>query len=136
MNDETEQFERRLRRQPLRQVPREWRAEILMASPEGVGRTGGGLDFHFRREFFHAGHVTARGGKIRAAVAGGDRGTAEAAAAVCRTRRRTRAAGCRPAETLLAETAQRVRGDFADVAAGASPLQLKIMSRLTPAATK
>ncbi len=29
MNDETEQFEWRLSRQPLRQVPQEWRAEIL-----------------------------------------------------------------------------------------------------------
>jgi hypothetical protein len=32
MNDETEQFERRLSRQPLRQVPGEWRAEILAAA--------------------------------------------------------------------------------------------------------
>jgi hypothetical protein len=29
MNDESEQFERRVSRLPLRQVPREWRAEIL-----------------------------------------------------------------------------------------------------------
>jgi hypothetical protein len=29
MNDEMEQFERRLSRQPLRQVPAAWRAEIL-----------------------------------------------------------------------------------------------------------
>jgi hypothetical protein len=29
MNDETEQFESRLSRQPLRQIPGEWRAEIL-----------------------------------------------------------------------------------------------------------
>ncbi|MDD5138704.1 MAG: hypothetical protein PHY43_00410 [Verrucomicrobiales bacterium] len=34
MNDETEQFERRLSRQPLRQVPPEWRAEILAATRE------------------------------------------------------------------------------------------------------
>jgi hypothetical protein len=32
MNDETEQFESRLSRQPLRQVPSEWRAEILSAA--------------------------------------------------------------------------------------------------------
>ena len=32
MNDETEQIERRLSRQPLRQVPSEWRAEILAAA--------------------------------------------------------------------------------------------------------
>jgi hypothetical protein len=29
MNDETEQFERRLSRQPLRKIPGEWRGEIL-----------------------------------------------------------------------------------------------------------
>jgi len=29
MNDETEQFERRLRRQPVKQIPGEWRAEIV-----------------------------------------------------------------------------------------------------------
>jgi hypothetical protein len=32
MNDETEQFERRLRRQPLKQIPAAWRAEILTAA--------------------------------------------------------------------------------------------------------
>jgi hypothetical protein len=32
MNDEMEQLERRLGRQPLRQVPPEWRAEILAAA--------------------------------------------------------------------------------------------------------
>jgi hypothetical protein len=32
MNDEMEQFERRLSRQPLRQVPAEWREEILVAT--------------------------------------------------------------------------------------------------------
>jgi hypothetical protein len=32
MNDETEQFERRLSQQPLRHVPREWRGEILAAA--------------------------------------------------------------------------------------------------------
>ena len=31
MNDETETFEQRLRRQPLRQLPHEWRGEILSA---------------------------------------------------------------------------------------------------------
>lgn len=34
MNDEQDQLERRLRRQPLRQVPPEWRAEILAAARE------------------------------------------------------------------------------------------------------
>lgn len=32
MNDESEQFAQRLSRQPLRQVPREWRGEILSAA--------------------------------------------------------------------------------------------------------
>jgi hypothetical protein len=32
MNDETEQFERRLSRQTLRQIPHEWRAGILSAA--------------------------------------------------------------------------------------------------------
>ena len=32
MNDETEPFERRLSRQPLREIPGEWRAEILAAA--------------------------------------------------------------------------------------------------------
>ena len=32
MNEETEQFERHLSRQPLRQVPRAWREEILSAA--------------------------------------------------------------------------------------------------------
>ena len=32
MNDETEQFEKRLSRQPLRKIPGEWRAEILVAT--------------------------------------------------------------------------------------------------------
>jgi len=35
MNEETEQFERRLSRQPLRQIPGGWRAEILSAAHEG-----------------------------------------------------------------------------------------------------
>ena len=35
MNEEMEQFERRLSRQPLRQIPGEWRAEILAASGRG-----------------------------------------------------------------------------------------------------
>lgn len=34
MNEETEQFERRLSRQPLRQIPTEWRGEILTACRE------------------------------------------------------------------------------------------------------
>ena len=42
MNDETEQFERRLSRQPLRQLPSEWRAEILAAA-HGVGPPRGGV---------------------------------------------------------------------------------------------
>ena len=32
MNDEMEQFERRLSRQPLRQIPGEWRAKIMAAA--------------------------------------------------------------------------------------------------------
>jgi hypothetical protein len=32
MNDETEQFEQRLGRQPLKQIPAAWRAEILTAA--------------------------------------------------------------------------------------------------------
>jgi hypothetical protein len=32
MNEEMDQFERRLSRQPLRRVPAEWRAEILVAA--------------------------------------------------------------------------------------------------------
>ena len=32
MNDETEQFERRLSRQPLREIPGEWRSDILSAA--------------------------------------------------------------------------------------------------------
>jgi hypothetical protein len=34
MNEDTEQFERRLSRQPLRQIPAEWRAEILITCRE------------------------------------------------------------------------------------------------------
>ena len=34
MNDEMENFERRLKQQPLRQVPAEWRAEILAAAQD------------------------------------------------------------------------------------------------------
>jgi hypothetical protein len=34
MNDETEQFERRLSRQPMRQAPRELRADILSATKQ------------------------------------------------------------------------------------------------------
>ena len=36
MNEETEQFERRLSRQPQKKIPGEWRAEILAAA--GVNR--------------------------------------------------------------------------------------------------
>jgi len=32
MNDETQQFERRLSRQPLREIPGEWRSDILSAA--------------------------------------------------------------------------------------------------------
>ena len=32
MNEEMEQFEQRLRRQPVKQIPAEWRAEILSAA--------------------------------------------------------------------------------------------------------
>jgi hypothetical protein len=34
MNEETESFEQRLKRQPLRQLPAEWRNEILKAAAE------------------------------------------------------------------------------------------------------
>jgi hypothetical protein len=39
MNDETEQFERRLRRQPLKPVPAGWRAEILAAAKLAARRS-------------------------------------------------------------------------------------------------
>jgi hypothetical protein len=35
MNDETEQFEQRLRRQTVKAIPAEWRAEILESAREG-----------------------------------------------------------------------------------------------------
>ncbi len=38
MNEEMEQFEQRLRRQPVKQVPGEWRAEILAAAAADVNR--------------------------------------------------------------------------------------------------
>ena len=87
----------------------------FLASSKSVGGTRGDLDFYFCAELFYARHSAARGGKIRAAVAGGDRGIEKAAAFVRRTRRPARALGRRPAENLLAEAAQRVRGDFDDV---------------------
>ncbi len=37
MNDETEQFERRLNRQPLRPIPSEWREDILREGRRVVG---------------------------------------------------------------------------------------------------
>ena len=37
MNEETENFEQRLRRQSLRQIPGEWRAEILAAAEGAKG---------------------------------------------------------------------------------------------------
>jgi hypothetical protein len=37
MNEETEQFEQRLRRQPMKPVPAEWRAEILAAARDARG---------------------------------------------------------------------------------------------------
>jgi len=36
MNDEMEQFERRLSRQPLREIPGEWRVEILAAAERAL----------------------------------------------------------------------------------------------------
>jgi hypothetical protein len=39
MNEETEQFERRLSRQPLRQIPHEWRGEILAAARDTQNRS-------------------------------------------------------------------------------------------------
>ena len=70
-------FEQKLQRQPLRQVPAEWRGEILaaaischsshiflnpqrstlnhfVASSQSLGRTGRSLDFDFCHELFHA----------------------------------------------------------------------------------
>jgi len=47
MNDETEQFERRLSRQPLRQVPSEWRAEILAAARAAQPSSHSSLATHF-----------------------------------------------------------------------------------------
>ena len=38
MNEESEQFEQRLRRQPVKQIPPEWRAEILNAVAADVNR--------------------------------------------------------------------------------------------------
>jgi hypothetical protein len=38
MNDETEQFEQRLRRQPLKKIPGAWRAEILAATDAQLTR--------------------------------------------------------------------------------------------------
>jgi hypothetical protein len=39
MNDETENFEQKLRRQSLRQIPGGWRAEILVAAGENRRKT-------------------------------------------------------------------------------------------------
>src|SRR5674476_1544101 len=60
---------------------------FLLASSQSLGGAGGSLDFYFCGEFFPARPVAPHGGKIRAAVAGGDRGIAEAAADVCGTGR-------------------------------------------------
>lgn len=40
MNDETEQFEKLLKRQPLQHVPAEWRKEILAAANEARAAVG------------------------------------------------------------------------------------------------
>ena len=46
----------------------------LLASSQGLGRAGGGLDFDFRGRIFDARRRAGRGGKVRAAVAGSHRG--------------------------------------------------------------
>src|ERR1035437_1366656 len=60
---------------------------FILASSQSLGGAGGGLDFHFCGEFFPARPVAPHGGKIRAAVAGGDCGIEKAAADVCGTGR-------------------------------------------------
>ena len=99
-------FEQKLQRQPLRQVPAEWRGEILVAAdvnrrnrpvreftfaatpfgrflstlnaqlstllwphPQGLGGSGGGLDFDCGGEFFHARPIAGPGGEIFATFA-------------------------------------------------------------------
>ena len=89
--------------------------DSLLASPESVGRSGGGLDFDSSGGFFHVRPVATNRGKIRAAGAGGDGGIEKAAAFVCRTGGRARALGRRPAKTVRSKTARRVRGAFEDV---------------------
>jgi hypothetical protein len=42
MNDETEQFESRLSRQPLREIPSKWRGEILAAANSPAWRSEAG----------------------------------------------------------------------------------------------
>jgi len=85
---------------------------VALAGAGGVGGVGGGLDFYFRGEFFHARFRAATGGKIRAALAGGDRGTAQAAAVFCGTHRPARDARRRPAPDFHAQTTRRAGGDF------------------------
>src|SRR5664280_2063147 len=65
----------------------------LLASSESVGGAGGGLGFCFCGEFFPARPIAPHGGKIRATVAGGDRGIEKTAADVCGTGRLIRIAG-------------------------------------------
>ena len=51
----TEDFEDRLRRQPMREIPREWRVEILSAAHSAAGRHHAPpTTFHVSRFTFHA----------------------------------------------------------------------------------
>jgi hypothetical protein len=49
MNEEIESFEQRLKRQPLRQIPSEWRREILKAAGDvqGVRKSTAGIEYSF-----------------------------------------------------------------------------------------
>jgi hypothetical protein len=51
MNEQLEQIERRLRRQPLRQVPAEWREEILAAAVVGQPSPAARRSFLSTRDF-------------------------------------------------------------------------------------
>ena len=83
-----------------------------MAASARVGGAGGGVGFYFHTEFFHAGQVGDGRGKIRAAIAGGHRGIAEAAAAVRGIDGCARNAGGRPAKSFFTATGQRAWGVF------------------------
>ena len=86
----------------------------FLASPESLGRTGGGLDFYFCGEFFHARQNAGSRGKSFAAVAGSCRAGAVAKCFARGNDRPKRRAGGRAAEIFPAP-ANRARGDFDDV---------------------